>query len=611
MGRRCAALGVAGLMLTQLASAGKPAILDFGEGEACVRWQVEAPKSLGEKQWQLSGRLADGVCQNPPLDAAGLPYRNVQVTFSGHDDLPVAAQTDDKGNFTVTFSEELIDTPARLGSGTSGVTVTAAYYAERDQDEEPVVTAAKVLETHLEVAYADGDQDPDKHIVSPEGTHTLMASLVNWKGETISRASNVEFHAAPADGTDKNALVEGSKVTGVGKKVGVVAVTATLTGHPEFESTPLRIAFGVNAILERTGEHKDEEVLLQRRKGYSSQGRVFVTRHPEGGALYTDEYAVPRLKLTSLLTGLPLEGMDVKWSIVESPENIATFFGSAHKVGSDSGRSAGARASASAARFVTSGTDAQGMVSIPVWARHAAKDKTPSRAAARGSRSHGVAGKGGVQYKRYKTATGVAKVSASFNEGQTQEINIPFIDSLWLMARPTVFPRDWTVNKTTNVAIDVTGYVGVDGKSMAKRKFTGFEYKDYSVQGMGDKDGIGPVFFNSDSASTADVQPFHFPGSGVGPRQPETSCRRVDGLNTPQCSFAGLSTGGESGGATRLKGQFQALTAGKFCLIQKWTSAGVVIDHKGREKAIQNWWGQSGATLKFENGANALCGTAR
>ena len=274
LGRRCAALGVAGLMLTQLASAGKPAILDFGEGEACVRWQVEAPKSLGEKQWQLSGRLDDGMCQSPSLDAAGLPYRNVQVTFSGHD-LPVVTQTDGKGNFTVTFNDELIDTPVRLGSGMSGVTVTAAYYAERDQDEEPVVTAEKVLETHLEVAYADGDQDPDKHVVGPDrgsqadGVIGQLEGRGHQEGEPTSN-----FMPTPADGTDKNALK--SKVTrswALARQVGVVAVSATLKGQPEFDSKPLRVAFGVNAVLDRAGEHKDEEVLLQRlARSYSAQG---------------------------------------------------------------------------------------------------------------------------------------------------------------------------------------------------------------------------------------------------------------------------------------------------------------------------------------------------
>ena len=119
-------------------------------------------------------------------------------------------------------------------------------------------------------------------------------------------------------------------------------------------------------------------------------------------------------------------------------------------------------------------------------------------------------------------AAGVARIRATFGGGQVQEIDLPFIDSLWLIARPKVFPVNWVVNKITDVELEVAGYVGVDGKTMAKRKFEGFLYKDYSVQGIREDDGIGPIVFSSDIDSQARVEPFHHPVGGVGPQLPET-----------------------------------------------------------------------------------------
>ena len=603
LGRCCAACALAGLMLMQQAAAGRPAILQFGEEMGvCLRWQPGPPTDVGSDQWELTGRLTDGSCEVAPQGAAGLARRDIRIRFGKREGSVV--KTIEKGYFSVRFPGKLIDDMLAAGksSMSDGVAVTAAYYGQSGQVEAPLTRDEKVFrQESLELAYAGDEQDPDKHIVPPEGSHTLKAASVDWKGNRKDAPAVTFDKPVSADDSKKEAkIVKGNEVHGMGDKPGIVAVRASLNGRPHIRSEPMRLAFGVAAILERIDEHKDEEIILQRPKGYSAQGCVGSSPDSKEEPLFTDEYAKLRFTPTSLLTGLPLkslEGKSVAWSTLERPPggNISTYFRSNSTLCPE-----------------TANKIKEGVAEMTVWARHTKEDKTAEQAAAPGLHGHGTYGTG-TDYKRYEVDSGWVRVRVELdvNGGHGSEIEIPFIDSLWLMARPVRFKKEWRVGEVWDIELEVTGYVGPVGHpvteiKLAKRKFTGFDSRDCSVWGDTSY-RQGPVFFNSKKAGKAEVQPYHKPGSGLGV---DTGCRKVMGDDkTPICSFAGFSVMPTN--TKRLFGTFKALRTGDFCLTQKWISAGRVVFGSADNPQVgdpKDWWGQSGATLHFEQGDKALCG---
>ena len=604
LGRCCAAWALAGLMLMQQAAAGRPAILQFGEEMGvCLRWQPGPPTDVGSDQWELTGRLTDGSCEAAPQGAAGLARRDIRIRIGDRKESVV--KTIAKGYFSVRFPGKLIDDMLAAGksSMSDGVAVTAAYYGQSGQVEAPLARGDKLLrQEHLELVYDGDEQDPDQHIVGPEGAHKLKALLLKWRGVDAEAPAVTFDKPVSADDSKKEAkIVKGNEVHGVGGKPGIVAVRASLNGRPHIRSEPMRLAFGVAATLERIDEHKDEEIILQRPKGYSAQGCVGSPPDSEGEPLFTDEYARLRFTPISLLTGRPLkavEGREVQWSTVVKRGddiNISTYF-----------------VSNSALRPQATSPIKEGVAEMNVWARHAKKDKTAEQAAAPGLHGHGTYGSTGADYERYEIEAGWVKVRVELdvNGGHGSEIEIPFIDSLWLMTRPVRFKKEWTVGEVWDIVLEVTGYVGpvrhpVTEIKLAKRQFKGFDKRDCSVWGDTSY-RQGPVFFNSKEVGKAEVQPYHEPASDL---DVDTGCRRVTADQTPRCSLAGFSVMPTN--PKRLFGTFKALRTGEFCLTQKWISAGRIIKGNPQSPSTGSpkaWWGQSGATLHFEQGDDALCG---
>ena len=69
---------------------------------------------------------------------------------------------------------------------------------------------------HLQLGFADGNQDPDAHTVAPDGVHRLTVSRVTGKGRVLgARACDLVVEPAVA-GEGKRATVEGVSGAGPG-----------------------------------------------------------------------------------------------------------------------------------------------------------------------------------------------------------------------------------------------------------------------------------------------------------------------------------------------------------------------------------------------------------
>ena len=343
-------------------------------------------------------------------------------------------------------------------------------------------------------------------------------------------------------------------------------------------------------ILQRLGLYKSQEAVYADRSGSCCTGRT----QYKSRDLFTQEHARLELELRSLLTGEPLPGVKVRWRLVGVPEGMAVFL--RKKADEPNGRSRRQHKRRRDKKPVRPQTGRDGRLAVPVSARHWHSDKSLSEVT---SARPGSFGAGGAEYKSYQTAVGFARIEARFNGGQRIAQQVPFIDSLWLWARPVSWPQQFVVGVPREVILEVTGFVGADGTRLAKRRFDGFAPDDFSVQGYGEGSGIGPVFFSS-------LRPRVEPRNSLEADDmlPHSGCRDDNGVF--RCSFAGLSAGAQSAGKMQLKGLFEAREPGAFCLTQKWPSAGVQTFDGD---SVRVWWGQAGATLKLPG--KGLCSRAQ
>ncbi|MCY4471864.1 MAG: hypothetical protein OXC07_03460 [Kistimonas sp.] len=584
-GRFCAALAGAGLLLAQLATAGRPTPLVPREPpipapEYYIEWEKGGhpkPKPDHPDFYQIKGTLWHRA-GNPPSPRTGKtsryePVRSAKIRYSyvikGTDEQPLrkdwtktGRHNYDAGQFVVTFTSPATE---------SEIELTAAYYGASDKDDNeraplnvPLAKATTELKKYLKLGF-DGDVDPDLHPADLKGAYEkLNAKMIRWDGSTKSEIPDFELLEArnallpPTNpdqlhfGTDIEVDQGTKSVKHTGDTAGVVAVQAVAQG---LTSEPVWLAFGVRASLERIGEHKDEEIILQRPHGYNADyaRRPATTDVGIGPELFMKEHAQLQLRLKSLLTEKALKGVPVTWSIHFTPKNMSVFLSKNTSV--DSSSTPGAT------------TDKNGTVSTPVSARHKDKDTFGE------DRTIPPGETDGEGESLYKTATGDAKIQAEFKGNQVAQIDVPFIDSLWVIAKPTKTPRIQR-GGIIDIEFDVLGYVGTDQQTPAQRKFEGFEMEEQSVVGTS-RLGEGPIAFSITNDVRDDGQP-------VTPYNPEYK----------STAYAGLALKEGSKG-TKLIGKFKASeNAGlhTYSLQQHWPVR--IAPHPC-------WWGQTGATLKL------------
>lgn len=609
---RRAALAGMGLLLTQLASAGQPAIVHFVDDETgtatklCMLWDPVATDVSG-KQAILTGHLyhkKDGVCrrafrkdaQDPvtngtgarsfvaadavpvlhrsrsgtgqgpvsgsarlapelPLDTLANQRVRIQYRFkgdySGKNNLPEHVQTDQSGGFHLRL-------PAP--SASNGVTVTAAWYGQNDESAEPVLHASKQLMTHVEVDVLNEKKrviNPDLVPAAADGIYTLRTRLVSWNGKPVPSSSllqKVEEVERVGQVLRKEIDIQGLSVRGQDAEPGIAEVMAMIG---QFRSEPVLLPFGVHATLERVDKHKDEEIILQRPYGYNDDER-------ENGRFFMDEHAQLQLTLTSLLSGRPLTDIPVTWGVESNSarkHRIRAFL--SEKV--------------TEPEVEAKPTDSNGMAFMPVSARHDRRDYTnPANPNAP------------YRAKAYETAVGKASVQVEFN-GQAEQIEIPFIDSLWLIAHPAQgaygIPQKWAANSIRRVDMVVDGYVGLNGKQ-ARRKFVPFRIDDHSVVPESEaRLSSGPVyvsFVDINSGGKAIFRPSNSAGE-AGNKRPGLAYRQ-------NINGTGLLTGYFKPTTTEVEEETACLK-----LKQEWPGGGEKV-----------WWGQAGVTLKVEN-RSLLC----
>ena len=568
-GRFCAALAGAGLLLTQLATAGQPALLVFGgkpilTPDYRIEWSQEGPNPVGKGGYEIKGRLLQRTGSpnkgNTPLYKP-VPDAKIKISYSKKDKNgdtstlektywsdPTSQKPTTEGEFVAEFTSP--DAPD------GGIELKAAYYGKANElDGAPLAEATKELKKHLELVVLDddgNDGDPDTNPADIKGTYKLKPKMLGWNDELLpsGQITIAEAKDAPLPPTHPNRTdikINSTTVTHTGEIAGVAAVQAVAEG---LKSEPVWLAFGADASLERVGLHKHEEIILQRPYEYNADhGKMEEQTVSRGTQFFMKEHAQLQLTLTSLLTGEPLRGVDVTWSTLPYPSNMKVF----RSITVDDSET------------ISVPTNQDGIASTPVSARHANEDKVDGK----------VPGKtDGVGEKPvYETAAGVATVKAEFKGSQIAQVDVPFIDSLWVIAKPTEIPRVQP-GKVIDLKFDVHGYVGTDGNKQAKRKFEGFNKEEQSVAGS--SNGKGPIVFSMGDKATNDkaaVMPW-------GPQGP---------------ALAGLA-------ATLLTADIKGQLLGKF-KANEAAVPGIYVLHQNWPVRVSikkpSWWGQVGATLKL------------
>ncbi|MCY4471929.1 MAG: hypothetical protein OXC07_03790 [Kistimonas sp.] len=598
-GRFCAALAGAGLLLTQLATAGQPALLVFGgkpivKQDYRIEWSQKAPEQHDD-YYVIKGTLfhrADSSktgnkSSDIPVRGATIKYSYVIKDKDGNpssspikeDSSKTGVDNINAGEFIAKFAPPKKEGEIDLEGG---IELTAKYYGDASEGEDPLAKATKELKKHLELGV---DGDPDLLPEDLKGTYKFKPKMVSWNDvETdTSNIQLVEAENALLPRTNPHLLdfakdievdQDNKTVKHKGETAGVIAVRAEAG---ELKSEPVWLAFGANASLERVGDHKDEEIILQRPHGYNADygmnEEVTSNTVTAGKEFFTDEHAQLQLTLTSLLTGKPLKDVPVTWSIPSTPVNMSVFL-SDHVDSSPKSHQLA--------------TDSRGIATSPVSARHGEKDTVKPGDPVPGDEN-------GKDKKIYKTATGIAKVWAEF-KGQSTDIGVPFIDSLWVVAQPKVAVV--AVGQTVDVDFKVVGYVGTDGKTQAKRTFDGFVHENVSEQSVaGDSSGKGSVVFTEGKKEGATIK--------SGRVYPLASDGRL--------VFGGLSL--QTGTKDQLTGIFKAYdgldaekgdpaAVGLHTLTQHWP----VYMYQTGDNPPQDapyrkyWWGHAGTTLMFKDG---------
>lgn len=562
---------LAGLYLLQalLAVAAEPAGGDSGYGkkdadDLCLLWdKIPAVPRIRGNKIHLGGHFyyRKGGCDPAPGARQPLADQTLRIHYQDQGESPrelrpESVTTDSKGDFRLAL-------PAPASDG--GVEVIAAWYGKTDASAEPLALARQKLMTHL-VLEAVGSRgrllDPDKNPAGPEGSYRLRARLVSWNGKELKPyfplslvkaerpADSVANHGFAVPVAEKPIEIEGFTVKGIEKTPGAATVKA-LTGQRE--SRLVTLPFGAWAKLERIDsqaqQEEAQEILLQRPAGYNAD-QGYDTE------FFMEEHACLELRLSSLISGNPLPGRHVRWRLADPVPAGITAVLATHT---------GAKPRSSTV------TDQNGSVRVPVSARHSAKDR---------------AGRGGgpPASRAYEVAAGNVCVQAQF-QGQVESVKVPFIDSLWLKAHceeGAGIAQEWTEGDIREVRMRVDGYVGTDGKSLAKRPFHEWDARDHSVTGskMAEPFFSGPIYFSDKNDA---VTPSNKAGAAA------------------ELTRAGLALRPGAGKPkNQLTGYFRARKrAEHFCLVQHWDNKAA-----GTEGV---WWNQSGVTLQVPD----LCGTVK
>jgi len=502
--RTCVVLCVIGLLLTGIAAA-NTRLLQFGYGpdetkDLCLESNIvldetQSPVGLkiqGHLYYKIGGCVPDPSYFTSAQDTMPLPLQGqkILVTYktwikAGSTGLGYASdrertqrtRTGRLGGFLVTAE------PVPASVEAFSVHVTVRYYGQESEERAPVAQNTKTLYTERwqaapQLAYATG---PPHDTQGPWGRHLVRAELPDdddslsfeqrlaklkleptyeapWPKAGVPRKelSAVRIRRLSTE-PENNAAVY--VVQGTDNQAGVVAVQATYKLDDDIQTTskPVMLAYGckatlawINAAPKYKGDieykHEDhDEVLLQRRK--TTKG---VKDQVNNNDYFTAEHAWLTLKLASLLDdNRPLGNIPVTWQLPDNqPLNMAVFL---NQTTDDNGVEWTA-----ASQREERNTTEEGKSEIAVSARQLHKVV------------QGVSDKI-TSWRPFIPAAGKATVVADI-QGQREHIEVPFVDSLWLLMRADNFSLS---GGDAQGYVQLLGYLATDRQSLARRPFVG------------------------------------------------------------------------------------------------------------------------------------------
>ncbi|MCY4472926.1 MAG: hypothetical protein OXC07_08965, partial [Kistimonas sp.] len=294
------------------------------------------------------------------------------------------------------------------------------------------------------------------------GNLTVTATQdVEWPNDKPPEKTAVDISRLHVNSLNNTATY---RVKGLDDKVGAVAIKAVYapTENTEKVSEPLLLAFGCNAKL----TWKNAAPIYTDKDGtqytHEDSDEVILQRHADSvisdTSLFMGEHAQVTLKLTSLLNdNLSLAGIPVTWELPDNqPLNMAVFL----EPQTDNEGLEWAAAN----QRKEGQTDGEGENEIEVSARQlhkVVKDSPEHRL---------VTGKRQDWWRSFTPAAGEVTVVANI-QGQREHIEVPFIDSLWLLMGQRYFGKI-VLDKYAEGYVYPRGYVR-PGKFPAERPFVG------------------------------------------------------------------------------------------------------------------------------------------